>query len=120
MTAPTRQHADTCGFHLDNYPHECDCGVYQQAAPARPTCWAHSYTLGSYTPGEADAARAMRDRIVARMRDDAAQMRLDVGMRTDLTADFTRSNAAVLDHFAEIFAQFQPRAEVSGLCERGA
>jgi hypothetical protein len=86
----------------------------------KPRCWAHAYTLGSLTTDQADAARAMRARSVAYLRDTAANLRLSVGMRCDVTADYCRSNASILDQCAEVIERMQPGAEMSGLCEPGS
>jgi predicted TPR repeat methyltransferase len=89
-------------------------------ADIAPACWARQWTRSEMTIEAADAARAMRDAIVARAKDAAARNRLLAGMGTDHSDDLARHAAATLDHFADVIARMEPKPEETGICGRGA
>ena len=79
-------------------------------APA--TGWAHRRTRPELTKGEANAARAMRDRCVAELRRVEAELLAAPEAPIDAAAHWC--------HAAELLARLEPAAEEDGLSGRGA
>lgn len=82
--------------------------------------WALRRTPASLTIGEAEAARAMRDRCVAYLRGTARALRGQVIGEDGPSALIARCDASALELAADQLAKMQPEPAADGLSERGA
>jgi hypothetical protein len=92
-----------------------DAPTRSKGTYADATRWANRYTLGELSMSEADAWRAGRDACVHAVRAIAARLRARADNDQQCLAC-----VSTLDIAADQLAQMEPRAEETGLCERGA